>query len=52
MSTSFRLLFVKSDGCEKKEGIAENDEFSIFSIPMILAVDEVAGKIRIRTKVP
>ena len=30
----------------KKDGAAENDEFGIFSIPMILAVDEVAGKIK------
>jgi len=30
----------------KKNGTDENDEFGIFSIPMILAVDEVAGKIK------
>ena len=30
----------------KKNGTVENEEFGIFSIPMILAVDEVAGKIK------
>lgn len=30
----------------KRTGMAENDEFGIFSIPMIIAVDEVAGKIK------
>jgi ATP-dependent DNA helicase RecG len=30
----------------KKNGTDENEEFGIFSIPMILAVDEVAGKIK------
>ncbi len=30
----------------KKTGADENDEFCIFSIPMILAVDEVANKIK------
>ena len=30
----------------KKLGMVENEEFGVFSIPMILAVDEVAGKIK------
>lgn len=30
----------------KRLGMVENEEFGVFSIPMILAVDEVAGKIK------